>query len=203
RVGHLTEVSGSDTLVGGVTNYASGFQYRAWGGLKQVALGTHTSSFSYNSGLRPTNFNISGGVVNQNYEYYSDGRLRFVHNTTDNNFDRAFFYDHISRLTLAESGGAARNDTGSIPMNETFSHDAFDNIVNRATDTWSDSYDDGAIYTNYRRSGWGYDANGNVTTIDSRTYSYNAAGLLTSLGGQQWTPNGYVSTSTASGFDGN
>ena len=203
RVGRLTGVTGSDTLVAGVSTYASGFQYRAWGALKQVAIGTRTSSFSYNSVLRPTNFNISGGVVNQNYEYYSDGHLSFVHNTTDNNFDRAFTYDHAGRLTLAVSGGAARNDTGSIPMYETFSHDAFDNVTNRDTDTWSDSYSDGASYTNHRRSGWGYDANGSVTTIDRRTYSYNAAGLLISLGGQQWTPNGYVPTTTASGFDGN
>lgn len=71
------------------------------------------------------------------------------------------------------------------------------------TDTWSDSYSDGASYTNHRRSGWGYDANGNVTTIDSRTYTYNAAGLVTSLGGQRWTTNGYVQTTTASAFDGN
>lgn len=131
RGGRLTGVTGSDTLVGGVSNYASGFQYRAWGALKQVAIGTHTSSFSFNSVLRPTNFNISGGVVNQNYEYYGDGHLSFVHNTTDNNFDRAFFYDHAGRLTLAVSGGAARNDTGSIPMYETFSHDAFDNVIDR------------------------------------------------------------------------
>jgi YD repeat-containing protein len=201
--GRLTAVTGSDILVGGVSTYASSFQYRAWGALKQVAIGTHTSSFTYNSVLRPTNFNISGGVVNQNYEYYGDGHLSFVHNTTDNNFDRAFFYDHVGRLTLAVSGGAARNDTGSIPMYEKFSHDAFDNVTDRNTDTWSDSYSDGASYTNHRRSGWGYDANGNVLTIDSRTYSYNAAGLLTSLGGQQWTPNGYVPITSASAFDGN
>ena len=203
RVGRLTGVTGSDTLVAGVSTYASGFQYRAWGALKQVAIGTRTSSFSYNSVLRPTNFNISGGVVNQNYEYYSDGHLSFVHNTTDNNFDRAFSYDHVGRLTLAVSGGAARNDTGGIPMYETFTHDQFNNVVDRSTDTWSDSYDDGAIYTNHRRSGWGYDANGNVTTIDSRTYSYDAAGMVTSLGGQQWTTHGYVSTAVDSSFDGN
>jgi YD repeat-containing protein len=200
--GRLAAVTGSDTLVGGVSDYASGFQYRAFGNLKQLTTGTRTSSFNYNSRLQPTNFAISGGVVNQDYEYYDDGRLSFVHNNTDNNFDRSFSYDHASRLTRVVSGGAARDDAGAVPMYETFSYDAFDNTTSRQTETWSNGYSDSATYTNHRRTGWGYNANGQVSTIDTRTYTYNAAGKITSLAGQRWTPNGFVSTTTSSGFDG-
>ena len=204
--GRLTGVTGSDTLVGGVSTYASGFEYRAWGALKQVTIGTHTASFGYNSRVQPTNFNVNnGGVVNQNYEYYSDGRLSFVHNTTDNNFDRALRYDHAGRLKRAKAGTAAHDDDadfGSFPMDETFEYDAFDNTTARETVTWLDGYTDFASYTNRRRSNWQYDAAGRVTTIDTRTYTYDAAGQNTVLTGQRWRPTGYVATRTESGFDG-
>jgi YD repeat-containing protein len=39
NVGRLTAVSGSDNRFAGVSNYASNFQYRAWGGLKAVTDG--------------------------------------------------------------------------------------------------------------------------------------------------------------------
>jgi YD repeat-containing protein len=200
--GQLTGVTGSDTLVGGVSTYASSFQYRAWGAPKQVSVGTHTTSLSYNSRLKATGFTISGGVVYESYDYYKDGRLSFVHNTTNINFDRAFQYDHAARIKLAATGGAARNDAGATPMYETFDYDAFDNITSRETESWLNGYLDSASYTNYRRSGWSYDAAGRVTAIDARTYSYDAAGRTTFLAGQRWTPSGYVPTTTTSGFDG-
>src|SRR5207253_8720987 len=68
--GRVSGVTGSDTFVGGVSTYASGLQYRAWSALKQISVGTHTSTLSYNSRLQPTNFNISGGVDNENYDYF-------------------------------------------------------------------------------------------------------------------------------------
>jgi len=200
--GQLTAVTGSDTLVGDVSTYASGFQYHAWGGLKQISVGTLNSSFGYNSRVETTNFNISG-VVNENYSYHSDGRLRFVYNTTDNNFDRALFYDHVGRLTLAGAGGEARQDTGPAPFSETFVYNAFNDLTQRETESWQDSsYSDAGSFTNHRRDFWGYDASGRITTIDTRTYTYNAAGRNIALAGQQSTPSGFVSTLTESGFDG-
>ena len=200
--GQLTGVTGSDTLVAGVSTYASGFQYRAWGGLKQVSVSTLNSSFSYNSRLQTTNFSISG-VVNENYDYYSDGRLSFVHNATDSNFDRALSYDHLGRLTLSGAGGEARNDAGPIPFSETVSYNAFNDITQRETETWGGGYYfDSGSYSNHRRTGSGYDASGRIATIDSRSYSYDAAGRNITMTGQRWTPNGYLPTTTESGFDG-
>src|SRR5258708_9352541 len=81
NTGRLNGVTGSDGLYAGVSNYASNFQYRAWGGLKAMTDGSnHSSSLSYNSKLQPTQFDISGSVVHQNYDYYNDGRISFVHN---------------------------------------------------------------------------------------------------------------------------
>ncbi len=76
NAGKLNGVIGSDNLFAGVSNYASNLQYRAWGGLKASTDGSnHTSSLLYNSKLQPTHFDISGGVVSQNYDYYNDGRI--------------------------------------------------------------------------------------------------------------------------------
>ncbi len=72
----------------------------ALAGLKAMTDGrNHTSSFLYNAKLQPTHFDISGDLVNQNYDYYNDGRISFVDNTTDAKFDRAYSYDHMARLT--------------------------------------------------------------------------------------------------------
>jgi len=68
------------------------------GGLKAMTDGSnHTSSLLYNSKLQPTHFDISGNLVSQNYDYHDDGRVSFVHNTTDANFDRSMSYDHVAR----------------------------------------------------------------------------------------------------------
>jgi len=188
------------------SSYASNYQYRAWGGLKAVTDGSnHTSSALYNARLQPTQFDISGGVVHQNYDYYDDGRISFIHNTTDLNFDRSYFYDHAGRLTETKTGGMARNDYGQIPYHETFGYDAFSNLTERGTDDWNlaDFYGDSAAYTNNRRVGWGYDADGRNTTIDTRTYTFDTVGRRTQMTAQQVLFNGnHVTTTENMGYDG-
>lgn len=205
NAGRVNGVSGSDNLVGGVSNYASSFQYRAWGGLKAITDGTnHTSSLLYNSKLQPTHFDISGNVVSQNYDYYNDGRISFVHNVTDINFDRSYFYDQVGRLTENKTGGVARNDYGDMPYYESFGYDAWSNLSSRESDTWNwqDAFSDYASYTNNRRVGWGYDSDGRNTSIDTRTYTFDAAGQITLMTGQQWIINHYVNVSQSAGYDG-
>lgn len=200
--GQLTGVTGSDTLVGGVSNYASGFQYRAFGAVKQASVSTLNSTVSYNARMQTTNFNISG-VVNENYTYNSDGSLKTVANTTDNNWDRAMFYDQVGRITFGAAGGDARQDFGPVPFLEFFGYNAFNDITYRETETWGGGYYyDTGSYTNHRRSGSTYDADGRVTAITTRTYTYDAAGRNTTLTGQKWMPSGFVATTTESGFDG-
>ncbi len=203
--GRVSNVTGSDTLYAGVSQYASGFGYRAWGGLKQMTDGSNrTSSLLYNARLRATQFQISGGVVTQNYDYYNDGRIKFIQNSTDANFDRAYLYDHVGRLTEGQSGALARGQLpGLIPYYETFFYDAWSHLTGRNTDSWSiDSFSDFGSYANNRRAGWGYDADGRNTTIDTRTYSYDAAGRQWLMTGQRWVINHYIPTSQSSGYDG-
>src|SRR5712691_9712319 len=126
----------------------------------------HTSSLLYNSKLQPTQFDISGNVVHQNYDYYNDGQISFVHNTTDSKFDRSYFYDHAGRLGEAKTGGQARGDTVASPYYESFGYDAFSNLNGRQSNNWDqEPLFDGASYTNNRRGGWGYDADGRNSSI--------------------------------------
>ena len=204
--GRTASVTGSDNLFAGVSNYVSNVQYRAWGGLKSMTDGTgHVSSLSYNRKLLATQFDISGNVVHQNFDYFDDGRLSFVHNTTDQNFDRSYSYDHVGRLTENKTGGQARGDSGTSPYYESFGYDAFSNLNSRGSETWNGftSDFDAATYTNGRRDGWGYDADGRNKTIDTRTYTYNSAGQQILMTGQRMTPLGhYINVSQGSGYDG-
>ncbi|HXM33608.1 MAG TPA: hypothetical protein VN920_00335 [Pyrinomonadaceae bacterium] len=204
--GRLSSVTGAGTLYAGVSNYASSFQYRAWGGLKQFSEGSnHTSHVGYNSRLQVNHFDISGNVANQNYDYYADGRISFAHNTTNNNFDRSYFYDHAARLAQARSGGLARGDSGEYPYDQTFGYDQWNNLTARMTATWDGGgyLTDTSSYNNNRRNAWGYDADGRNTTIDTRSYGFDAAGQLASMTAQQLNFNGsYTSVSMTSSYDG-
>jgi len=139
NAGRVNGVTGSDNVFAGVTSYASNVQYRAWDGLKAVTDGSnHTSSLLYNSKLQPTHFDISGNVVSQSYDYYDDGRISVVHNTTDQNFDRSYSYDNVGRLSEAKSGADVNGFLYSgIPYHEMFGYDAWSNLTGRNTDTWS------------------------------------------------------------------
>ncbi len=206
NAGKLNGVTGSDNLFAGVSNYASNFQYRAWGGLKTSTDGSdRTSSLLYNSKLQPTHFDISGSVVSQNYDYYNDGRISYVHNTTDGTFDRSYFYDHVGRLVENRVGGYARGDFVQMPYYETFGYDALSNLTARDTDTWNlqAHYSDTAGYGNNRRSGWGYDADGRNTTIDTRTNTFDAVGQQIQMSAPQQIWNGsYITLTQANNYDG-
>jgi hypothetical protein len=201
-----TAVTGSGNLYAGVANYASNFQYRAWGGLKTMTDGKgYTSAITYNSRLQPNHFEISGGLVSQNYDYFNDGRISFVHNLTDANFDRSYSYDHITRLTEAKSGGQARNSFGDTPYSESFVYDAFSNLAARQSDSWNGqtSLSDSTSYTNNRRSGWGYDADGRNTTLGSRSNAFDAAGRQIQMTTQQVLSNGnHITVSQGNSYDG-
>jgi hypothetical protein len=163
----------------------------------------HTLSVLYNSRLQTSHFDISGNAVGQNYDYYNDGRIRFVHNTSDATFDRSYGYDHLTRLTVASSGGTARSDIGSTPYQETFGYDVSSNLTGRETEIWNTySLSDLGSYTNNRRDGWGYDADGRNTAIDTRSYSFDAAGRTASMNGQQWIFNHYNNVTQSLGYDG-
>jgi len=192
----VNSVIGSGNLYANVSTYASGFLYRAWGQPKSFSDGTgRIATVTHNARLRPASFQLSGGLLSHTYSYFADGRVRQLQSSPDFNFDRSYGYDHVGRLIGAKTGGAVRGDFGEIPYYETMSYDWWDNLTGRYTESWStDTFVDSGGYLNNRRGGWGYDADGRVTTIGTRTYAYNAAGQQTSMNGQRWVIDHYVAT---------
>jgi YD repeat-containing protein len=182
-VGRLSAVNGSS--FGGVTSYASGTAYRAWGAPRHLGYGNgKAADLTFNQRMQPLSLTIPG-VMAKTYDYYADGQLRFSSDLLDHKFDRFYGYDHNGRITEGLSGAEARGEgaTTARPYNETFSFDAFSHLTTRTSLNWnvglaptSDSYQ------NNRRTGWDYDAEGNLLNGSDGSYSYDAAGDIRTVG---------------------
>lgn len=105
-----------------VTTFASNITYRASGAVKQMTFGNGAQlTMNYNARQAATRFEISnlnngsGGThsVGDTYDYYDDGRIRFIGDLFDNHFDRKYTYDHTARLQEALSGNEARGGTSA------------------------------------------------------------------------------------------
>jgi YD repeat-containing protein len=176
-LGRLDSVTGS--TFGFVTNYISSAKYRAWGAPKHLAYGnSKTVDATYNARMQAATFNIPG-VMSKTYDYNSNGQLRFSSDLLDHKLDRSYSYDHMARTTQALSGAEARGEaeTNARPYKQTFSYDALGHLSARTSSIWnlplpatSDSY------VENRRSGWSYDADGNLLSMTGGTFSYDAAG---------------------------
>ena len=201
-----------------ITNY----QYRAWGAPKHFntpALEYNTVGsvdFSYNTRLQLTHFEwvkpYSAGsldVYKSNYQYYSDGRVKFISDVRAganlqelyHNFDRGYRYDHVGRLATALTGDEARGgSTADGPYKETYQYDAWDHMTNRTNRIWSkppDTYI--ANYINNRNhdplSVWEYDADGNATRDDNGPSNYDASGRNIGYGSSRfYIPTGAFNT---------
>ncbi len=180
--GRLSAVTGSS--FGGVTTYASGAQYRAWGVPKHLSYGnSKTLDATYNARLQAATFNIPG-VMSKAYDYNADGQLRFSSDLLDHRFDRSYSQDHLGRLKEAFSGAEARGETATNdrPYKETFAYDGLNHLTSRQTTNWSDSYSMTDSYTNNRRDDWDYDAEGNLFGSPDTAYTYDAAGEIRTAG---------------------
>ena len=188
---------------GGAATLASNLQYRAWGAVKHLTYGnTVNLDYEYNSRLQVTKQSLKApgtpaqDQVNRvnDYVYYNDGRVGTITDEYDHRYDRSYTYDHVERLTQAQTGYEARGEqTGELsPYKETFQYDALGNTTNRFTRNWS--YTTGlkgqrlsngqwvsfgaAAYVGGRREGVTYDAAGNITD-DGNVYTFDAAGRQT------------------------
>ena len=126
------------------------------------------------------------------YEYYHDGRLKLSHNVLDSRFDRSYEYDHAARLNKALSGAEARGEaaTTNRPYKQTATYDEFDHLTNRSSLHWSRGYVSSDTYSDNRRDGWSYDADGNWLSGAGRQQVYDAAGRTTST---SWSSGGSFS----------
>ena len=194
QVGRNTAVTGENTLYAGVSQYASNLTYRAWGAVKGMTYGNnYTYSMSFNARLLPSLFEVakppqsgSSVVMKTQYQYYADASLKFADRLTTlgQGFDRAFSYDQVSMLKEAYSGGEARDyvngTTGGAPgpYRQSYQHDVFGNLTNRASNYWGHDDPFSATYLNNRRQdpAWQFDADGRLKQDGNLQYTYDASG---------------------------
>lgn len=185
--GAMSAVTGS--TFGGVSQYANEMKYRTWGAVKSANFGsTFNLSTSYNIRQQINEYKIAkpGGTTAawSQYQYHTDGNIKFAQNQLNEKFDRGFSYDHAGRLAEAYSGVEARNflnqttnnQTWAVPYRQTYTHNVWGQVAARTANYWSSSDSFSAVFTNGRRSGWQYDAAGHVTNDTTNTYVHDAPG---------------------------
>lgn len=184
----VTSVNGSGAH--SAPSYASNVKYRAWGGLKDIDFGNATHQWmNYNSRLLPISMELRNTYVSPsnpsvtmrwNYDYYADGRINHAYDVADDRLDRKQDYDHVGRLKEAYSGrearGLAPTNPADSPFRQSFGYNAFSNMTSRTGRFWRQTQlPESATYTNDRRGGWSYDANGHVLTDNSHENTFDAA----------------------------
>ncbi|HKO42931.1 MAG TPA: RHS repeat-associated core domain-containing protein [Pyrinomonadaceae bacterium] len=193
--GEVTGVTGQN--YGGVSTYASGLVYRAFGGLKQMNYGNGKSlSLGYNNRMFLTQWNVPGVMV-WNYAYATPliqentGRVAFADNLYDATLDRSYDYDYVGRMWASHTGQEGRGHAGyeawgppDGPYAENYSYDQFGNL------TWRNGW--GAVNAQYvynpgfsnnrmtvnpvTGAGMSYDAAGNLINDGTQSFTYDATG---------------------------
>jgi len=202
KTGRLTSVTGAAPF-GGVTNYLSGVQYRAWGALK--------NNRTYDSRMRL----LTSGLITYQYNNASD--MIFADMTSLSSYSQSFNYDHVGRLTGVSTPEITVPNqyvlTQSSPPNglppnykvrpftTSVSYDEFDNVTSSGSNYWHDitpnlnaspqSFNTiyvnnrakkdgvaGKVYNN-RDETWGYNAMGQVTYDTRAGYKFDVAGQMT------------------------
>src|SRR5689334_10320749 len=123
--------------------------------------------------------------MKKSYQYYADNRLRFTQDqlVTNSKFDRSYTYDHLGRVSTALTGQEARGGatTNDRPYNENMGYDEMGHLTLREVRHWDRNDPAGTeMYTNNRRDGWPYDADGRLLS-GGANYFYDAAGRISSF----------------------
>jgi len=151
KAGRLNSVGGSGYA--GVSSYASGIGYRAFGAVKGMSYGDATSLLTgYDQRLRVTKWDVSGVL---GYKYYYDdfnehtGRVTFAQNITPStaglgrsqtasSLDRSYEYDQVGRLVISHAGAEARAHAFSGQWgvwdgsySQGYDYDAWGNVTHR------------------------------------------------------------------------
>jgi RHS repeat-associated protein len=182
-IGRPANVSGSG--YSGVTSYVNSLSYRAFG-LKQMAYNNgRTLSVQYDNRMRPSQWNIPGVLGwNYSYQYFNEnsGRLMYAQNINDGTLDRSYDYDQVGRLLASHSGGEARAHMGigpngvvDGPYAQRYYYDVWGNLTSR--EGWGgDNANFTATYTNNKRNGLNYDAAGILSFDGGQNFTYDATG---------------------------
>jgi YD repeat-containing protein len=208
--GQLTAVTGSPAYAG-VTNYISNIRYRAWGAVKSASYGNNSvSTTQYNGRLQPTQFRLTdatsgASLLREDYSYYADGRLSLLtdlDDTAGNNppsslrfMSRTYSYDLAGHVTDSRGTHGA-----ALPLIQTYGYDEFDNLTSRSGSyhdyNGSLTQTDTAHFTNNRRDGWAYDADGHFASNPATSSSYARHAYYDAAGQQVKTVEDHPASSS-------
>ena len=121
--------------------------------------------------------------MSADFQYHSDGQIRYAKDNTNPVMDRAYNYDQVGRISEGLSGAEARGETTADGIyRQSYHYDVWANLTGRDVNRfWSGGTPFGSIYVNNRESRSNYDADGNATHDggSNRTHTYDAAGRQT------------------------
>jgi len=188
KVGRLNSVAGA-TAFAGITTYASNPNYNARGTLTALHYGNgvEMAITGFNNKLQATDFEIKKGatsVIKKQYQFYTDGSLKFSKDVNNAMFDRLYKYDNSGRTVQSAAGSAAKgqtDDAANIPYKQNYVYNAFGNI----TQSSLEHYAGGQTISNYSftnnrnaQTTSVYDAEGNQTADEGGAYQFDAAGRM-------------------------
>jgi YD repeat-containing protein len=185
--GSLISVTGSSFA--GVTNYATGFQYRAWGQPKHVAYGdSFYADIGYDVQMKVTSFNIPG-VLGANYTLNENSLVRSSQSLIDSRMDRIFDWDHMGRITKSLTTGSP------LQFQQYYGYDEYGHLTSRSGNYWNTFYASmSASYSRERAVSTSETDSGFPNPIYGRTFQYDAMGNNTqvtttvTVNGQQSQP---------------
>jgi YD repeat-containing protein len=191
KTARTTSITGSNFA--GVSTYASGIEYRAFGAVKELTYGSADSSvlsYEFDDRLRVSSYEssssvLSGGYVRRaTYEYFDDSRIKKVNNLLDAGLDQSYKFDMMGRMVSSSTGQKLNNEEElEEPFTQTISYNAFGDVTARTNEVWGAEAAFGATYVNKRKQGGNsiYDNSGNVvdkTTASNKyeRWKFDAAG---------------------------
>jgi len=220
---HIGRLSGVTGVGFSVSTFLSNIQYRAFGAPKSVAhKDGRTTETTYDARLRVSTYKLLPAIPDDGirlynqYIYYPDGRLKKLNDLDDHDpsiigvtdsarwFSRVYTYDSKGRV-LKSKGWNPNGYEFDFPYEQYYGYDAFDHMTARSGSYYyQPDFSESGSYSNNRRQGWSYGADGNETHSTGpgmfRDWTYNAAGQMVQVKETQ-TANNQFST-YVSNYDG-
>ncbi|MBI4690100.1 MAG: hypothetical protein HY754_07510 [Nitrospirae bacterium] len=146
-----------------------------------------TTDISYSSRNLTTQIKVGSSALNVAYGYDSRGNTTSITNNLDSTKNQTPGYDSLSRLTTFNSNSGLWG-TGS------FTYDSLGNRKTKAvaSDTTNYTYSSNRLTssTGGEPASYGYNGDGDVTSIDGSTLAYDSLHNLTSYNGAGFTYDG-------------
>lgn len=174
------------SVTSGATTIVSSATYLPFGPLKQTVMGNGTTrTSSYDDRYRMSTNALAGpggAIASYSYGYDAVGNVTSIVDLLAPGYNRAFEYDDLSRLSVANSGASLWGTGG-------YTYDAMGNLRTRTLGTQTSAFTYlgttpllSTVTENGVSRGVSYDAAGNERVVGSTAYGYSPANHLIGVG---------------------